>query len=264
MDPCSPSLLDKIVAAKRLEVEQAKSSRPLAELRAAARDAPSPRDFFAALAAGGPIKLIAEVKKASPSLGVIRQDFQPVAIAEAYARGGATCLSVLTDAPFFQGSLDDLRHVRAAVTLPILRKDFILEEYQLWEARQAGADAILLIAECLDDCQLRSLHHQALDLGLTPLVEFHHPDQCARIVELGATLIGVNNRDLRTFQTDVQHTLRMRRQIPDACVVVAESGIRAREEGGLLQACGVDAILVGERLLVEPDVERAVRNLLGN
>lgn len=264
MNPSSPSLLDQIVAAKRLEVAQARSSRPLPELRAATRDAPSPRDFFAALAADGPIHLIAEVKKASPSLGVIRQDFQPVEIAKAYARGGATCLSVLTDAPFFQGSLDDLRRVRAAVTLPILRKDFILEEYQLWEARQAGADAILLIAECLDDCQLRSLYHQALDLGLTPLVEFHHPEQCARVVELGATLIGVNNRDLRTFQTDVQHSLRMRRQIPEDCLVVAESGIRTREEVDLLHECGVNAILVGERLLAEPDVEQAARNLLGN
>jgi len=153
-----PTILDRIVAAKRTEIARAKTEVPEGLLRERLADAPAPRDFFAALAAGPPIRLIAEVKKASPSKGVPREDFDPVAIAEIYQRHGASCVSVLTDGPFFQGSLDDLRRVRAAVDLPVLRKDFILESYQVLEARAAGADAVLLIAECLDDETLKTLH----------------------------------------------------------------------------------------------------------
>ena len=160
-----PSILDKIVATKRGEIERAKAERPLEELRAQVADAPAVRDFFSPLAAGGAIKLIAEVKKASPSKGVIRADFDPVAIARTYETHGATCLSVLTDEQYFQGSLEILRSVRTAVGIPVLRKDFILDSYQLVEARAAGADAVLLIAECLDDCNLRKLHNEALELG---------------------------------------------------------------------------------------------------
>jgi indole-3-glycerol phosphate synthase len=257
------TILDKIVATKRQEIEQAKSRRPVAELQAALRDAPPARDFFAALAAPGPIRLIAEVKKASPSKGIIRADFQPVEIAKAYERAGASCLSVLTDEAYFQGSLDYLRAIRQQVGLPVLRKDFILDPYQLLEAREAGADAVLLIAECLDDCHLRALHNEALEWGLTPLVEFYEPDNLPRVLEAGATLIGVNNRDLRSFSVDLHPTVRMREQVPDHCLLVGESGIHSREDVLLLERAGVNAILVGERLMASSDIAEAVHQLLG-
>jgi indole-3-glycerol phosphate synthase len=237
--------------------------RPEVELRSALRDAPPIRDFFAALAVDGPIKLIAEVKKASPSKGIIRADFDPVEIARTYAAGGAACISVLTDEPFFQGKLEYLSAIRAAVETPLLRKDFILDPYQLLEARVAGADAVLLIAECLDDCRLRQLHNVALELGLTPLVEFYEPANLARVLEAGATLIGVNNRDLRTFQVDLQHTIRMRARIPTECLVVGESGIHSRADAQLLEQAGVDAMLVGEHLMAQPDIAAALGQLLG-
>lgn len=257
------TILDQIVARKRLEVEQARLQRPEEMLYAQLDDAPPPRDFFGALSAEGEVRLIAEVKKASPSQGIIRADFHPVEIATAYARHGATCLSVLTDEHFFQGSLDYLRQVRAAVDLPVLRKDFILDEYQLWEARLAGADAVLLIAECLDDCRLRKLHNAALDLGLAPLVELYDEANVSRVLDAGATLIGVNNRDLRTFEVDLERTLRLREKVPPECLLVAESGIRTRADVLRLQAAGVDAMLVGESLMREHDIGAAVDRLLG-
>lgn len=257
------TILDKIVTTKRQEVERAKHLRPEADLRAALRDAPPVRDFFNALAAPGPIKLIAEVKKASPSQGIIRQDFHPVDIARAYEANGATCISVLTDEPYFQGTLDYLREVRQAVSLPVLRKDFILDTYQLLEARAAGADAVLLIAECLDDCHLRKLHNEAVALGLAPLVELYEPANLPRVFDAGATLIGVNNRDLRTFEVDLDHTIRLRSRVPDQCVLVGESGIHGREDVLRLEQAGVDAILVGEHLMRQPDIGLAVRRLLG-
>ncbi len=258
------TILDKIVATKRLEIERAKSARPEGAVRVAAEQATPPRDFFSVLAAPGPIKLIAEVKKASPSRGLIRTDFDPATIAKVYEQHGATCLSVLTDEEYFQGHLDYLRDVRANVTIPVLRKDFILDPYQLFEARAAGADAVLLIAECLDDCQLRSLFNQAMALGLTPLVELYEPENLQRVFDAGATLIGVNNRDLRTFEVDLDHTLRMRERVPDQCVLVAESGIRTHADVQKLHAAGVDAILVGESLMVQVDIGAAVDRLLGN
>lgn len=257
------SILDKIVATKRAEVAASKGSLPEANLRRALDAAPPARDFLKALAGSGPIKLIAEVKKASPSRGVIRADFQPLEIARTYEEHGATCLSVLTDVSYFQGSLEHLREIRRAVRLPVLRKDFLVDPYQLLEARAAGADAVLLIAECLDDGQLRDLHAAAPDLGMTPLVEFHDPEQLPRILDLGATLIGVNNRDLRTFRVDLEHTLRMRERIPRECVVVGESGVRSREDLLRLERAGVQAALVGELLMAQPDIGLAVRQLLG-
>lgn len=257
------TILDKIVATKRREIAAARQARSEAQLRDALANAPPVRDFFAALAADGPIKLIAEVKKASPSKGIIRADFCPVDIATTYATHGATCISVLTDVEYFQGSLEYLRNIRAAVDVPLLRKDFILDSYQLVEARLAGADAALLIAECLDDCQLRKLHNEALELGLTPLVEFYEPANLPRVLDAGATLIGVNNRDLHTFRVDLDHTVRMRERIPDGCLVVGESGIRTHADVQRLQAAGVDAILVGESLMAQPDIGSAVRDLLG-
>ncbi|RIK76002.1 MAG: indole-3-glycerol phosphate synthase TrpC [Planctomycetota bacterium] len=257
------TILDKIVVTKRFEIDTAKRAVSEAALRERLGDAPPRRDFFAALSAPGPIKLIAEVKKASPSVGLIRADFDPVAIAKTYAAHGAACLSVLTDEPYFQGRLEYLAAIRAAVDLPLLRKDFILDTYQLVEARLAGADAVLLIAECLDDCNLRKLHNAALELGLAPLVELYEPANLPRVLAAGATLIGVNNRDLRTFDVDFEHTLRIRRDVPDDCILVGESGIRTRADVEKLEAAGVDAILVGESLMREPDIGAAVDRLLG-
>lgn len=260
------TILDKIVATKKEEVAAAKSARPVEELRAAIPDAPPVRDFFKALSKvsdDDPIHLIAEVKKASPTKGLIRADFDPVAIATAYSENGASCISVLTDESYFQGSLEYLTAVRHAVPTPVLRKDFLIDSYQLVEARVAGADAVLLIAECLDDCNLRKLHNEALELGMTPLVEFYEPANRERVLEAGATLIGINNRNLQTFEIDLQHTIRLREQIPDECVLVGESGIHGRADAKLLQDANVDAILVGEHLMRQPDVGLAVRTLLG-
>jgi indole-3-glycerol phosphate synthase len=257
-----PTILDQIVATKRAEIQRAKLTMPLSEVRARLPDAPSVRDFFAPLAAGGPIKLIAEIKKASPSKGVIRADFDPVEIARIYESHGASCLSVLTDEQYFQGSLEILRQVRQAVELPILRKDFILESYQLIEARAAGADAVLLIAECLDDCNLRKLHNEAIELGLTPLIEFYEPENLERVLAAGAQLIGVNNRDLRTFEVDLGHTIRMRQKVPLDSVLVGESGIESRSDVLRLESAGVDAMLVGESLMREADIGAAVDRLL--
>jgi indole-3-glycerol phosphate synthase len=258
-----PTILDQIVATKRSEIERAKAATPESELRAALADAPPLRDFFTPLAATGSIKLIAEVKKASPSAGVIRADFDAVAIAKTYESHGATCISVLTDAQYFQGDLDYLKQIRAAVALPLLRKDFILDTHQLFEARLAGADAVLLIAECLDDCNLRKLFNAACELGMTPLVELYEPENLQRVFDAGATLIGVNNRNLHTFQVDLEHTIRMRQRVPDECVLVAESGIKSRDDVVRLQAAGVDAILVGESLTRERQIGAAVDRLLG-
>jgi indole-3-glycerol phosphate synthase len=258
-----PTVLDQIVATKRVEIAQAKAAQPEAELRAQLADAPPVRDFFAPLAAGGSIKLIAEVKKASPSAGVIRADFDPVAIARVYEAHGASCISVLTDEPYFQGRLEYLSAIRAEVALPVLRKDFILDTYQLVEARAAGADAVLLIAECLDDCNLRKLFNETCALGMTPLVELYEPENLPRVLEAGATLIGVNNRNLHTFEVDLGHTLRMRTRVPDDCVLVGESGIRTHDDVMRLESAGVDAILVGESLAREPDIGAAVDRLLG-
>jgi indole-3-glycerol phosphate synthase len=257
------TILEKIVATKREEIARAKLVLPLAELTAKLADAPRIRDFFEPLAATGPIKLIAEVKKASPSKGIIRADFDPVAIAKVYEAHGATCLSVLTDEQFFQGNLEYLRQVRQAVSIPVLRKDFILDTYQLVEARAAGADAVLLIAECLDDCNLRKLYNEAVELNLTPLVEFYEPENLDRVLAAGASLIGVNNRNLRTFQVDLDHTIRMREKVPLDCVFVGESGIETRADALQLQSAGVDAMLVGESLMREADIGAAVDRLLG-
>jgi len=258
------TILDKIVASKRREVEAAKLRVPLDVLRARLQTAPRIRDFAAALHVPGEVCLIAEVKRASPSRGIIRQNVNPAEVALLYEQHGAACLSVLTDKPFFHGSLEDLRCVRAAVDLPVLRKDFILDPYQLYEARAEGADAVLLIAQCLAGKQLGRLHDEALDLGLTPLVELYDPAQLPRVLEVGPRLIGINNRDLRTFETDLGHTLELRKQIPQSCLVIGESGIRTHADVERLAAAGVDAMLVGESLMASRDIGAAVDELLGN
>ena len=258
-----PTILDDIVATKRQEIAAAKARRPETELRSQLAAAPAPRDFLAALRVPGPVRLIAEVKKASPSKGVIRADFHPVEIARIYQAHGASCLSVLTDEHYFQGSLDYLRAIRAVVDLPLLRKDFILDPYQVFEARAAGADAVLLIAECLDDEHLSALHNSIVELGMTPLVELYDPANLPRVLNIGARLIGINNRDLRTFHTDLDHTLRLRSQIPPDRVVVGESGIRTHADVERLAAAGVNAMLVGETLMRQPNIGAAVDELLG-
>lgn len=258
-----PTILDEIVATKRGEIERARAERPEAMLRERLAAAPPVRDFFAPLAADGPIKLIAEVKKASPSAGVIRADFDPVKIARVYDAHGAACISVLTDEHYFQGRLEFLSNIRAAVERPVLRKDFILDTYQLVEARAAGADAVLLIAECLDDCNLRKLFNATIELGMTPLVELYEPENLPRVLDAGATLVGVNNRNLHTFKVDLEHSIRLREQVPDHCVFVAESGIKTHADVERLAAAGIDAILVGESLTRRPNIGAAVDRLMG-
>jgi indole-3-glycerol phosphate synthase len=257
------SVLDQIVTSKRREVLVARQRMPIEELEAQAREAPPVRDFRAMLAGREQIQLIAEVKKASPSAQIIRRDFDPVAIARCYQDHGAACVSVLTDAPFFEGHLSYLARVRASVVIPLLRKDFLIDEYQVVEARLAGADAILLIAEILDDNLMRSLMKRAHKLGMTALVELHDSTNLRRVLDAGADCVGVNNRDLRQFTTDIEHTLRIRDRIPHDVVLVSESGIRTRQDVERLEAAGVSAILVGESLMRAPDIGQAVERLLG-
>jgi indole-3-glycerol phosphate synthase len=257
------TILDEIVASKRREVAAARGRIPLQELEDQAAAAPPVRDFRAALAGPGPIQLIAEVKKASPSAQVIRADFDPIAIARAYQDHGAACLSVLTDAPYFQGHLSYLARIRAAVALPLLRKDFIIDEYQVVEARLAGADAVLLIAEILDDPTLAHLLTRARALGMAALVEFHDEANLPRVLAAGAELVGVNNRDLKRFVTDLELTLRLRDKLPPHVVLVSESGIRSRRDVERLEQAGVSAILVGEHLMRADDIGLAVEQLLG-
>ena len=255
-----PSILDKIVAHKRSELEAV--TTPLDELKAAIADAPEVRDFAAALAGDG-VSLIAEVKKASPSKGVIRVDFSPVEIARAYSVGGASCISVLTDENFFQGKLDYLAAIRNEVDQPLLRKDFVLSEYQVFEARMAGADAVLLIAECLSPSELKELHDLICELGMTPLVEFYEYSNLEAVLACDPKLVGVNNRDLNTFEIDLNHSAKIREQIPADILFVSESGIFTNEDVVQLESWNVDAILVGESLMRQQDVATAVRKLLG-
>jgi len=258
-----PTILDEIVASKRRWLERQKALVPEAELRRRAAQAPSPRDFPAALATAPPIRLIAEVKKASPSKGLIRPQFDPAEVARSYELHGASCISVLTEEQYFQGSFENLRMVRAAVRLPVLCKDFVVEPYQVYQARAAGADAVLLIAECLDDAELARLYELIRGEGMTPLVELHDERNVDRVLRLGAQLVGVNNRNLQTFAVDLHHTLRLRRRIPTDRVLVAESGIRCRDDVLLLESAGVQAMLVGETLMASPDIGAAVDALLG-
>lgn len=257
------TVLDDILVKTKQTIQTDQAAVPAVELESVVASLPPCRDFHAALAAGDQVQLIAEVKRASPSAGLIREDFDPVAIAQAYQRGGAACISVLTDEPFFQGSLEYLKQVRAAVELPLLRKDFIIDRYQLLQARAAGADCVLLIAECLSPDQLVQLHDQAVELGMQTLIELFEPKNLAAVVATGTRLIGINNRDLRTFQTSLQHTLDLRPKIPSDRLVVGESGIRDHDDLRKLGAGGVKAVLVGESLMRQPDIQQATRDLLG-
>jgi len=257
------NVLDQIVADKRQEIEQAKALCPLNELEAQIADAPQIRDFVAALETAPGIGLIAEVKKASPSAGIIREDFDPVEIATAYQNNGAACLSVLTDEPYFQGHLDYLKAVRQAVDIPVMRKEFIIDPYQVVEARVAGADCILLIAECLNDCNLRELYFQASELGMECLIEIYDPENLERVLKLDPPLLGINNRNLKTFVTSLSHTTDLAKSVPAETLLVSESGIRSHDDVLHLMKHGVKGILVGESLMRQDDIGLAVRQLLG-
>jgi indole-3-glycerol phosphate synthase len=257
------TILDKIVATKRQEIAEARARVPERDLEGRLSEGPRRRDFRAALDQPGRLQVIAEVKKASPSAGVLRADFDPVAIARTYEAHGAAALSVLTDAPFFQGSLAYLSAIRAAVQPPLLRKDFILDRYQILEARLAGADAVLLIAEILDGDALPRLLREVHALGLQALVELYDAENLPRVLESGARLIGINNRDLRTFVTRLEHTLELAPRLPGDCCLVSESGIRTRADVLRLQAAGVRAILVGETLMRAADMGAQLDELRG-
>ncbi len=256
-------ILDEIVAYKKEELAETKRGASLADQKKRAADAGPLRGFGAALTTTGGIKLIAEVKKASPSKGVIREDFDPVRIAATYQEAGATCLSVLTEKKYFQGSLESLGAIRRAVGLPLLRKDFIVDEYQIFEARAAGADAILLIAACLDRRQLEDYLGIAGNLGLDVLVESHTVKELDKTLHAGARIVGINNRDLMRFTVSLQTTFDLLRDIPDDRVVVSESGIQSRDDVVRLEKAGVDAVLVGESLMREKDMGKKVKELLG-
>jgi len=257
------TILDRILAVKRDEVAAARLAHPMAEVDAAARAAGPARGLARALRRppGAPIRVIAEIKRASPSAGSIRAGADPAVIARDYARGGATALSVLTDRQFFDGELDFLARARGAVDVPLLRKDFVIDAYQVDEARVAGADAVLLIAAALGPDELVSLRERAESLGLCALVEVHDELELAVALDSGARVIGINNRDLRTFQTDLAVTERLAPRVPKGVVVVAESGIFTRTDMARLAASGAHAFLVGESLMRESDMAGALRRL---
>ncbi len=258
-------ILDQILATKQTEIAADSSKLSLIELQQMVADCGPTRGFAAKLrqtSADG-TAIIAEVKKGSPSKGIIRADFDPVAIAKSYEAGGASCLSVLTDVSYFHGSLDYLQQIRSVVGLPLLRKDFIVDPYQVFQARVAGADAILLIASALDDQQLLELAQLARELQLDTLLEVHDAAELERALPLPVDLIGINNRNLQTFVTDLAVSEQLAPQIPAAQLAVAESGIHSRVDIERLQQAGAGAFLIGESLMREDDIEGKLRELLG-
>ncbi len=261
-------ILKKIVATKREEVATALQSKPLAQMRADAESRVLTRDFVGALrrkiAAGQPA-VIAEVKKASPSKGVLRADFVPADIAQSYAQGdgslSAACLSVLTDRQYFQGGVDDLKQARASCDLPVLRKDFMVDVYQIYQARAMGADCILLIAACLDDAQMAEMEAVAMALDMAVLVEVHDQAEMARALKLKTPLIGVNNRNLHTFEVALETTMALQQEVPANRLLVTESGIQTREDVLRLRQAGVKAFLVGEAFMRAPEPGLALADL---
>lgn len=254
-------ILDRIIAAKKEEVERSRRRTPLARIEQAARSAPGARDFRAALA-GRECAIIAEVKRRSPSRGVLREDVDPLRMAALYRDNGAAAVSVLTDGPFFGGSSDDLNAVSRSAGIPVLRKDFIIDPFQIYEARAAGADSLLLIAGLLEQERLQDFLEISKSLGMTPLVEVHEREDLAKAHDAGAEIIGINNRDLRTFRTDLAKTLEMAARIPGDRIVVSESGIATRDDIRRLMDAGVHAFLVGEALMAAPDAGKKLRELL--
>jgi indole-3-glycerol phosphate synthase len=256
-------MIRQIVEQKKEEVRDRKSRVPLQELRSRIRDLEPTRGFYKALAQGGGIRLIAEMKKASPSKGILRDDYHPAALARIYEENGATAVSVLTDAPFFQGSLDDLEAVRRAVGLPLLRKDFTLDPYQIYEARAHGADAVLLIAGLLSRSQIEDYFSTAKEIDLDTLLEVHRARELEIALQTPVEILGINNRDLESFEVRLETTFDLLPLIPPGRLAVSESGISTRRDVERLQQAGVHAILVGETFMRSPDVGAKVRELLG-
>ena len=256
--------LEQICTTKREEVAARKADTSISDLDRAARDQSAPRGFHAALARAQQhgFGLIGEIKKASPSKGLIREDFRPAEHARAYAQGGAACLSVLTDAPYFQGHEEYLVEARSACDLPVLRKDFMVDPWQVAEARALGADAILIIVAALEDGQMTEIEAAALERGMDVLVEVHDAEEMARAARLTSRLLGVNNRNLKTFDTDLATTEELSRLAPHEALLVGESGIASHADCQRLAKSGVRSFLVGESLMRQPDVESATRSLL--
>lgn len=255
------NVLEAILRQKRIEVREARSALPLVELRRRAVETPPLRPFRSALQQK-PIAIIAEVKKASPSHGVLTERFDPLALAREYEKGGASAVSVLTDEQFFQGHKSTLQSIKAAVRLPVLRKDFIIDEYQIYETRVIGADAVLFIVGMLSESQFSSLIDCAREVGLDVLVETHTEEDVARATEHNAEIIGVNNRDLRTFEVSLQHSLNLRPLLRSGVVTVSESGIRSREDVATLRKAGFDAVLVGEGLVTSSNRVQLLKEFL--
>ncbi len=256
------TILDQIVEARRQRLVLDQRRMPLPVLKMTVRKADPPRDFAAALTRDS-VNVIAELKKASPSRGVLRADFQPVPLAQGFEQAGAAALSVLTEEAHFQGSLEYLRKVHQDVELPVLRKDFIVDPWQVWEARAADADSFLLIVAVLEKAALRDMIALGRELGMEPLVEVHTAGELARALDAGARIIGVNNRDLRSFAVRVETSLGLVESIPQECIAVSESGLRTREDLLRLRAAGFDAFLVGEHLMQAADPAAALRELMG-
>jgi len=252
----TPDILKKITLRKREEIDQRALERPISELIAALETADAPRGFTDAIEQKisiGEAGVIAEIKKASPSKGIIRENFRPAEIAKSYEQGGAACLSVLTDIDFFQGCDQYLKEARAACSLPVIRKDFIIDPYQVYEARAMGADCILLIVACLDDRKLQELHGLAEELGMDVLIEVHDEEELIRALKLHNLLIGINNRNLRTFDVTLDTTLNLLKKIPEDCIVVTESGIHTPADVALMRQKSVNAFLVGEAFMRADD-----------
>ena len=255
------NILDRIVAVRRESIAHRKRVLPDVALKMAAQKAGSPRDFVGALSRDG-FNVIAELKKASPSRGILRENYAPEVLAPLVEEAGAAALSVLTEEDFFLGSLADLKAARKVVQIPVLRKDFIVDPWQVWETRAAGADAYLLIAAVLSDSALRELLELGRSLQMEPLVEVHTHDELKRVIAAGARIIGVNNRDLRDFRVSIETSLELVKAIPDSCIAVSESGLRTHADLQRLRAAGFDAFLVGEHLMKDADPGAPLRALL--
>ncbi|MBI1738421.1 MAG: indole-3-glycerol phosphate synthase TrpC [Acidobacteria bacterium] len=260
--PKTGTILDRIVEARRAAVEHRQKVVPLPVLKLAVKRNESPRDFAAALSRPA-LNVIAELKKASPSRGVLREDFSVEALAAALEQAGAAALSVLTEEQFFQGALVHVTAARKKTALPVLRKDFIFNAWQVWEARAAEADSFLLIAAILDDALLRELLLLGRELGMEALVEVHTREELRRAADTGARIVGINNRDLRTFEVRVETSLELIEEIPDECIAVSESGLRAHADLERLRVAGFDAFLVGEQLMTAAEPGAALRELMG-